>query len=91
MRRIGSKVARAVACTVTLPIPSTDTARVTVTSTVRGFHDASTGHMHRTRSAPLSRANRAASPAGVPVAPKGRNVTGAEASAAASAAFAAAT
>ncbi len=87
MRRIGSNVARAVACTATFPIPSTDTDRVTVTSTVRGFHDASIGHTHRTRRAPLSEANLAASWAGVPVAPKGRNVTGAAASAAASAAF----
>mgnify|MGYP001819389978 CR=1 FL=1 len=87
MRRIGSNVARAVARTVTFPIPSTDTDRATVTATVRGFHDASTGHTHRTSRAPLSAANLAASRAGVPFAPKGRNVTGAAASAAASAAF----
>jgi hypothetical protein len=90
MSRIGSNVARAVARTVTFPIPSTGIDRATVTSTVRGFHEASTGHAHRTRRAPLSAANLAASSVGDPFAPKGRNVTGAAASAAASAALAAA-
>lgn len=73
-----------------VPIPGTANLRVTRTVTVRLAHDRSTLHEHETRVAPLRSANRAASLTGDPVAPKGRNVTGAAANAAASAAFEAA-
>jgi len=63
--------------------------RSTTTVTVRDLQDRSMGHTHRTRVVWLADAKRAASWAGLPLAWKGRNVTGAAAKAAASAAPAA--
>jgi len=88
-RAAGSKVARDVAVTVTSPMPKIGTERATVTTTVLVFHERSMGHRHVTNLAPFAEASLAASCAGDPVAPNGRNVTGAAASAAASAAPAA--
>ena len=65
-------------------------SRETVILTVRLAHDRSIGQVQSTSRAPLALANLAASSLGEPLAPKGRNVTGALASAAASAAVAAA-
>ena len=88
-RAAGANVAFDVARTVTSPMPRIDTVLVTVTTTVLVSQERSTGQRQAMSVAPLAVANRAASWVGVPVAPKGRNVTGAAASAAASAAPAA--
>jgi hypothetical protein len=89
MSAAGSKVARLVALTMTDPTIGTLSECATTTSTVRGFQLSSTGQVHRTSETPFNDANRAASCVGDPRAPNGRKVTGAAASAAASAALAA--
>ena len=88
--KAGSKVAFDVAEISNEPTPGTANVRVTRTVTVRFAQDRSTRHTHDTRVAPLRAAKTAASLAGDPVAPKGLNVTGAAAKAAASAALEAA-
>jgi hypothetical protein len=89
MSAAGSNVARLVAVTVNDPTSGTLSECATTTSTVRGSQLSSAGHVHRMSDTPFNEANRAASCVGDPRAPKGRNVTGAAASAAASAALAA--
>ena len=71
------------------PKPNRLTRRSTSTSTTRERQLRSIGQRQDVSTAPFAAANRPASEAGLPLAPKGRNVTGAAASAAASAAAAA--
>jgi hypothetical protein len=86
----GSNTALLVAWITTTPTTGSEILRDTVTLTVLVAQDRSTGQSQRTRRAPFALAKRAASFLGEPRAPNGRNVTGALASAAASAALAAA-
>jgi hypothetical protein len=89
--RMGWNSAFEEAATERSPKRNSEVDTLTVTSTVRGRQERSTGHSQRSRTAPLAMANLPASVSGVAVVPNPWNVTGAEARAAASAAVAAST